>query len=106
MENLCPICGATNNSDALFCEKCGTKIEKPNYCRKCGERIERDMVFCPSCGSSLTDGKDEKNSAQKVNAPRSSNKMKMSLVAAYIIVVGIIFVLVMNNSKPNFQRSF
>lgn len=106
MDNLCPNCGATNNSDALFCEKCGTKIGKPNYCRKCGEKVERDMVFCPSCGASLADGKDEKNSVPKTNAPRSSNKMKMSLIVTCIIVAGIILVLVINNSKSNFQRAF
>lgn len=105
MENVCPNCGAANNSDALFCEKCGIKIERPNYCRKCGETVERDMLFCPVCGASLTD-REEKNRDPNVKEQRSSNKVKTYLIACTVIVVGIIFVLIMNNSKPNFQRAF
>ena len=62
----CPNCGASLQSEALFCSSCGTKIEKPEEpapvveetvdvkrCEKCGEPIQEGFAFCISCGTKV-----------------------------------------------------
>ena len=62
----CPNCGASLQSEALFCSSCGTKIEKPENpvpvaeeaadvkcCKKCGEPIQEGFAFCINCGAKL-----------------------------------------------------
>ncbi len=55
----CKFCGAQNNSNALFCKKCGQKTveEKENitgfFCRYCGAKNENDAAFCESCGKKI-----------------------------------------------------
>lgn len=52
----CPNCGANVRNDALFCGKCGFRMEteeknaKMKACKKCGALIPEDSVFCVSCG--------------------------------------------------------
>lgn len=52
----CPNCGADVQSDALFCGKCGYKVEaeeknnKTKICKKCGSLIPVDSAFCTNCG--------------------------------------------------------
>ncbi len=79
----CTGCGATLNKNQKFCDKCGTKVEKPEapiiegfndqkpeeteaektaeaaapaeqVCPKCGEPVDADQRFCEKCGESLT----------------------------------------------------
>lgn len=48
MANLtkCPHCGADIEDDSVFCDQCGTQLNK---CSKCGKFIKGK--FCPSCGA-------------------------------------------------------
>src|SRR5229473_5910079 len=48
---LCVKCDSDNPADALFCMKCGTKIE--NRCPSCNTVNPADANFCRKCGAAL-----------------------------------------------------
>jgi len=47
----CPSCGEMNDSDAKFCDNCGTTLVK--VCPRCGEENDLDAKFCDKCGAKL-----------------------------------------------------
>src|SRR5713226_202001 len=51
---LCVKCDSDNPADALFCMKCGTKIE--NRCPSCNTVNPADANFCRKCGGALAAG--------------------------------------------------
>ena len=56
----CPNCGSDVPVDALFCNQCGSKIEKEaepeavKQCPNCGKDLTSDSVFCSNCGCKIT----------------------------------------------------
>src|SRR6266498_302294 len=48
---LCAKCSYDNPADALFCMKCGTKVE--NLCSSCNTVNPDDANFCRKCGRAL-----------------------------------------------------
>jgi ribosomal protein L40E len=48
---LCPKCNYDNPADALFCMKCGTRVE--NRCSSCNTVNPADAKFCRKCGGTL-----------------------------------------------------
>lgn len=57
---ICKNCGNELKENALFCGKCGTKVEKPKkrFCFKCGNELKENASFCGRCGTKVK--KDEK----------------------------------------------
>ena len=47
----CPACERENPSEALFCMKCGAKLERK--CSHCGTEFPEEARFCMKCGKSL-----------------------------------------------------
>ena len=107
MEKLCSNCGAVIHSEALFCEKCGMKIEKAGFCRKCGAKLEKDMGLCPACGSLLDQGSESRNLREKASTVLSGkNSKKYELGAMILIAATTVCVFLWINSRPSFQRAY
>jgi ribosomal protein L40E len=51
---LCAKCNYDNPADALFCMKCGLKVE--NRCSSCDIVNPADAKFCRKCGGALGAG--------------------------------------------------
>ena len=61
----CPQCGELVTKDARFCDKCGTRIVRPEkepenvkaervtVCKKCGAELLDAARFCDKCGAKL-----------------------------------------------------
>lgn len=48
---VCPSCGALNQAENKFCDKCGTRLFK--ICPVCGAKQDGDDAYCGECGSKL-----------------------------------------------------
>ena len=48
----CPACHHNNPNKAVFCMKCGKKLQKE--CIHCGAELPEDAQFCIKCGKKLT----------------------------------------------------
>jgi ribosomal protein L40E len=48
----CPRCQHENPGDAVFCEQCGSRVERA--CRGCGTANRLDGKFCKKCGRPVT----------------------------------------------------
>ena len=51
---LCAKCNCDNPADALFCMKCGAKVE--NRCSSCNTVNPAEAKFCRKCGGALVAG--------------------------------------------------
>ena len=47
----CPKCQHENPTEALFCMKCGTQLERK--CPQCSAAYPEDVLFCMKCGGKL-----------------------------------------------------
>lgn len=68
---ICLVCGAENEANAVFCGKCGTKLSEKHriepqkqtnegdglLCPFCGAKNSNDALFCEECGRSIKHGK-------------------------------------------------
>ena len=48
---VCGRCGAENDKDATFCDKCGAPLKKT--CSVCGKNNDSDAEFCKYCGNKI-----------------------------------------------------
>ena len=67
--HICPHCRFKNPEKAIFCVKCGKKLEKnvKIKCDSCGAENAKTAKFCVECGKDLTTpkyGNDSKISNQ------------------------------------------
>lgn len=47
----CNYCGAENPENAVFCKKCGRRLDGMSLCNACGKLTPSDGEFCIHCGS-------------------------------------------------------
>jgi len=76
---VCPNCKTKNPEKALFCVKCGKKLEKKLQvkCPSCGSENPSDSKFCVSCGETLNNVELE-NKTEKPATKSQSNDVKFS----------------------------
>ncbi len=55
----CNNCGHELPDEAIFCMKCGAKLEKKLFCSSCNKELPKDATFCMYCGKKVQD--QEKN---------------------------------------------
>ena len=67
---LCAKCNYDNPADALFCMKCGAKVE--NLCSSCNTVNPAEAKFCRKCGGALVAGApaSSPSSAAAAKTPR------------------------------------
>jgi class 3 adenylate cyclase/ribosomal protein L40E len=63
---LCAKCSYDNPADALFCMKCGSKVE--NRCSSCNAVNPADANFCRKCGGALEAGAEASSPSPAVVA--------------------------------------
>src|SRR3984893_17908101 len=71
---LCGKCNYDNPADALFCMKCGNKVE--NRCSSCNTINPADANFCRKCGGAL-----------RGRAPASSPSVQTALETPHVEVI-------------------
>lgn len=45
----CLYCNTANPDDAVYCKKCGCRLDGLKTCPSCGKNIDPDSVYCPYC---------------------------------------------------------
>lgn len=98
---FCGECGAKNEKDSKFCEKCGkmlepqkeekTKKKKKEYreifCASCGTKNSEEALFCEKCGEKIVKENEQKEKKT------ISKGTKIILIAVFIIalILGITY---------------
>ena len=54
----CLRCGESVPDDAIFCSKCGSRVDGKKNCVRCGKSIDEGNVYCNYCGA-RQDGQDD-----------------------------------------------
>lgn len=69
----CKNCNFEINEGALFCPKCGTKVEReenrPMFCAGCGKPLNENDAFCSGCGKKQGAEEQVPTYSQPVYAP-------------------------------------
>ena len=71
----CPACGAANEADSTFCDKCGKRVDGKVLCPACGAANRTGATFCNKCGKQLH--KAESNASVKPNRQSSPNDKQL-----------------------------
>ncbi len=70
---VCPKCGKTYGSEAVFCMKCGTKVVNAGRkCNNCGHELEEGAIFCMKCGTKVDAESNVNNGPQRESCNRYS----------------------------------
>lgn len=89
----CEKCGFENLEEAVFCIKCGSRLDGYIPCPKCGEYIPNDSIKCPHCGKAIphkSEAKIQKNeelSATKQKISRVFNRVSFFVSLAILAMV-------------------
>jgi ribosomal protein L40E len=127
----CSSCGRNNSPEAQFCRHCGSSDWGGTKCEKCGRLNSSDSYYCSHCGLQIgipdndrprgitrdaqhlgdiqarravtEDGFAGWFQVQSINRPRTALRGLGCLTA--FVVVGIILLIVLCSSEPDFSRS-
>ena len=68
----CPACPHENPPEALFCMKCGTKLER--RCSRCGAAYPEEAHFCMECGEKLAEDTAPIDKSTEEAAPEAERR--------------------------------
>lgn len=106
----CEKCGFENLEEAVFCIKCGSRLDGYIPCPKCGEYIPNDSIKCPHCGKAIphkSEAKIQKNeelSATKQKISRVFNRVSFFVSLALITLIMMISCLDLGLTASKFQN--
>ena len=106
----CEKCGFDNLEEAVFCIKCGSRLDGYIPCPKCGEYIPNDSIKCPHCGKAIphkSEAKIQKNeelSATKRKISRVFNRVSFFVSLALITLIMMISCLDLGLTASKFQN--
>jgi len=106
----CEKCGFDNLEEAVFCIKCGSRLDGYIPCPKCGEYIPNDSINCPHCGKAIphkSEAKIQKNeelSATKRKISRVFNRVSFFVSLALITLIMMISCLDLGLTASKFQN--
>lgn len=106
----CEKCGFDNLEEAIFCIKCGSRLDGYIPCPKCGEYIPNDSIKCPHCGKAIphkSEAKIQKNeelSATKRKISRVFNRVSFFVSLALITLIMMISCLDLGLTASKFQN--
>jgi RNA polymerase subunit RPABC4/transcription elongation factor Spt4 len=102
---VCEKCDFQNKADAIFCEKCGTRLEKEATCPQCKKVFPTDTKFCDVDGTKLTNDDiriDPKPDTSEVKGNLSKIALGLSIAVAVIDV----YIVLHYFSVPKLARAF
>lgn len=89
---ICPKCGFENLEEAVFCIKCGHRIDGKVPCPKCGEYISNDADKCPHCGKEIP---HKKEAVERHNQIITSKREKAASIFNRVSVYVSLFVFIL-----------
>ncbi len=100
-KKICAHCGAENESEAKYCQQCGSQLakEKGKFCPECGSKNEINARFCQNCGTVLN---RKKSRAQKREVKKSKAPV---LVIGGILGFFILFIFMKSIQTPATSNS-
>ncbi len=115
---VCKFCGAENPlDDAVFCGKCGKRLDGSITCAGCGKSIPSENAFCPYCGlenvckkSANGDGVNAAAISANTNKRRtfecSRSEFAKIVIAFALVAVSLVFVFLIGVNGSFFYTYF
>ncbi len=99
MKMNCIFCGTENVDDAVYCKKCGKRLDGTVVCENCGQTVSADSIFCPYCGvkREADVSQVEESAVTEDKQPAAKKTLKIissasALVAALSALIFVFFI--------------
>lgn len=83
----CSACGKLVDGQSTYCIYCGNRLDGKNVCKKCGEAYEGQ--FCPACGTGVALPKKKTTAVSGVKTDKA--KRISSLITSGVAMLGVLF---------------
>lgn len=94
----CFFCNQENPEGAVFCKRCGKKLDQSIVCPACGEACKADDKNCPSCGAELPalipETKPQGKPRLTKEERREKAKKSLTLASGILMMVAVFFSLI------------
>ncbi len=102
----CLHCGFENETDALFCERCGNPITNSGqnssfFCPECGTKNEGDALFCEECGIKFSHEPVKQTQTQKKRRSLAVPAVLALIIICVCVGAGAFFI----HKKGESERS-
>lgn len=102
----CLRCGYENDDVALFCERCGSPIERSGqnlsfFCPECGTKNDANALYCEECGVKFGYGTMEKARPKKKRRPLIVPAILAVVIICVCVGAGVFFI----HKKGETERS-
>ncbi|MDE6411981.1 MAG: zinc ribbon domain-containing protein [Clostridia bacterium] len=98
---ICPFCKTENPDHAVFCKKCGNKVNQTIICPDCKKECAAGENFCPDCGAKLPEAIPVPSAAAVQGKPklskeerREKSKKSLNLASGILMMAAVFFSLI------------